>query len=300
MRVKNAADEFIRFCKIERQLSQHTLDAYESDLFDLSHSLPKNILISQISVEDLKNYLQQMVERRQLSPATVRRRLACLRAFYRHISVLAEVANPFFEWRPSVPRRKRLPRALSRIETSSLLSAHLPPQRSYSAPFLIAIRVMISTGIRVSELCSIRLEDVSPDASAIRIRGKGSRDRIVYVADQNLKNNLQKHIADRHRSRTACQAPFLNRLGSSLRPQSIRSRLRKYAGHVGITRRVTPHMLRHTAATLLIETGVDIRFVQRLLGHSSIATTEIYTHVSDEALRTRLEQAKVLQILSAS
>jgi integrase/recombinase XerD len=82
-----------------------------------------------------------------------------------------------------------------------------------------------------------------------------------------------------------------------MRPQSIRARLRRHAGLAGVARRVTPHMLRHTAATLLIETGVDIRFVQRLLGHSSIATTEIYTHVSDEALRTTLERANVLAML---
>jgi integrase/recombinase XerD len=92
---------------------------------------------------------------------------------------------------------------------------------------------------------------------------------------------------------------FLNRRGSALKPQSIRSKLRRYAEvEVGLARRITPHMLRHTAATLLIETGVDIRFVQRMLGHSSIATTEIYTHVSDEALRVTLERADVLAQLS--
>ena len=93
-------------------------------------------------------------------------------------------------------------------------------------------------------------------------------------------------------------ALFVNRCGAPMKPQSIRSRLRRQAGVAGVARRVTPHMLRHTAATLLIETGVDIRFVQRLLGHSSIATTEIYTHVSDEALRTTLERADVLGTLT--
>jgi len=99
--------------------------------------------------------------------------------------------------------------------------------------------------------------------------------------------------------RGRCGALFVNRSSSPMKPQSIRSKLRKYATNIGIVRRVTPHMLRHTAATLLIEKGVDIRFVQRLLGHSSIATTEIYTHVSDEALRTTLERADVLGALAA-
>src|SRR5213075_1469087 len=91
---------------------------------------------------------------------------------------------------------------------------------------------------------------------------------------------------------------FINRNGAPMKTQSIRSRLRRHAAESGLSRRVTPHMLRHTAATLLIETGVDIRFVQRLLGHSSIATTEIYTHVSDEALRTTLARADVLATLT--
>ena len=93
---------------------------------------------------------------------------------------------------------------------------------------------------------------------------------------------------------------LLNRLGAPMRPQSIRSKLRSIAALSGIQRRITPHMLRHTAATLLIETGVDIRFVQRLLGHSSIATTEIYTHVTDEALRSTLERADVLASLKVA
>jgi site-specific recombinase XerD len=288
---------------LESYRSLYGSDLRCRDLTDFSSSFQEVVLISQISVEDLKRYLQEMVEKRQLSSATVRRRLACLRAFFRYFSKRKQVFNPFLEWRPLIARRKRLPRSLSRTETSSLLSAHSTRSELYEGVavtgLLTAVRVMISTGIRVGELCSIQLEDISPDGSAIRIRGKGSRDRIVYVADADLKNRLQKHLADRVRSDTPCRALFLNRLESNFRPQSIRSRLRRYARDVGIARKVTPHMLRHTAATLLIETGVDIRFVQRLLGHSSIATTEIYTHVSDEALRTKLEQAKVLQTLSA-
>lgn len=300
----DATKEFLQFCRIERQLSEYTLQAYECDLADLSRSLPENKLLSELSVGDLRAYLRQMVELRSLSPATVRRRLACLRAFYRYMSRQEKIPNPFAEWRPLVPRQKRLPRALSRNEVSSLLATHKTRNGSFqSVPittFLIAVRVMISTGIRVGELCSIQLDDLSPDGLSIRIRGKGSRDRIVYVADSDLRHKLQQHSAMRRRSDPHSRALFINRIGARLRPQSIRSRLRKYASDAGIARHITPHMLRHTAATLLIEMGVDIRFVQRLLGHSSIATTEIYTHVSDEALRAKLEQARVLQIFSAS
>jgi site-specific recombinase XerD len=157
---------------------------------------------------------------------------------------------------------------------------------------------MVSTGVRVGELCKIRIEDVSAEASSIRVLGKGSRDRVAYVSDAGLRQELLHLIRARRRAGYGSGPLFVNRCGSPLKPQSIRSKLRRHARQAGLTRRVTPHMLRHTAATLLIESGVDIRFVQRLLGHSSIATTEIYTHVSDEALRTTLERADVLGMLA--
>lgn len=155
---------------------------------------------------------------------------------------------------------------------------------------------MISTGMRVGELCKLRVDDVSPDGSMIRIHGKGSRDRVAYVADQSLKLEVRQLLRERRIAGSGVPL-FVNRYGLAMNPQSIRAKLRQNGLAAGLSRRVTPHMLRHTAATLLIETGVDIRFVQRLLGHSSIATTEIYTHVSDEALRMTLERAAVLQSL---
>lgn len=137
----------------------------------------------------------------------------------------------------------------------------------------------------------------SPDCSTLRVHGKGSRDRIVYIADVDLRRNLRRLVDARQKVNDAVGSLFMNRHGVAMKPQSVRSKLRRYAAEVGLARRITPHMLRHTAATLLIETGVDIRFVQKLLGHSSIATTEIYTHVSDEALKATLERANVLRAL---
>ncbi|WP_305728045.1 tyrosine-type recombinase/integrase [Bradyrhizobium sp. Ec3.3] len=139
--------------------------------------------------------------------------------------------------------------------------------------------------------------DVWQDGSALRIRGKGSRDRLVYVADSNLRRQLTKLVYSRLLGQPG--PLFVNRWGTALKPHSVRSKLRLVGRQAGIKRRVTPHMLRHTAATLLIENGVDIRVVQKLLGHSSIAITEIYTHVSDETLRKTLERANVLGALAA-
>jgi site-specific recombinase XerD len=296
MQFRVAVDDFLRFCRLERQLSPHTLQAYTSDLADFRKWLPAGAAASDITIDTLKSYLEYMIGERKLTTATVRRRFACLRAFFRRLTELESASDPFAKWRPTLARRRRLPRTLSRSEASFLLS----PQRT--APvgsrrdivaFQIAVRLMMSTGIRVGELCKLRIDDVSPEGATLRIHGKGSRDRVAYVTNESLQNDLKKFLEMR-RQQGPIKALFVNHHGSPMRPQSIRSKLRRIAAEAGLTRRVTPHMLRHTAATLLIETGVDIRFVQRLLGHSSIATTEIYTHVSNEALRTTLERANIL------
>jgi len=297
-------------------LSAHTLAAYDADLNDFGkwirartrsaadpQTAPTGGLVADISTTTLKHYLEDMVGTRRLAVATVRRRFACLRAFFRRAAARGGVADPFADWRPLLPRRKRLPRTLSRSETQFLLAgraANAGARATGETPFDTIVRLLVVTGMRVGELCRLRIEDVAPDGSVLRIFGKGARDRVAYVTDAGLRQDLRRIVEQRRRSAAAGGgALFLNRHGAPLRPQSVRAKLKRLARDAGLGRRVTPHMLRHTAATLLIETGVDIRFVQRLLGHSSIATTEIYTHVSDEALRRTLERADVLGALGS-
>jgi len=299
MKLGAAISDFLRFCALERQLSEHTIQAYASDLADFGKWLPPGTNLSEVPNDTSKGYLADMVGARKLSGSTVRRRLACLRSFFKRLKELGQGADPFITWRPQLPRRKRLPRSLSRTEASSLLRSLKSdgPRSAIEAVLPLALRLMLCTGIRVGELCKLRVEDVSPDGGSLRIHGKGSRDRMAYICDAALRRELRRMVVARQAT-GALASLFLNRHGLPLKPQSVRSRLRRYAREVGLARRITPHMLRHTAATLLIESGVDIRFVQRLLGHSSIATTEIYTHVSDEALRTTLERADVLRTLT--
>jgi integrase/recombinase XerD len=298
-----AMADFLRYCSVERQLSQHTLQAYTGDLGDFRRFMPASSSLGSITEVSLTEYLTDMIDRRKLAIATVRRRFACLRAFLKRFVVLELAADLFSKWRLQLPRRKRLPRTLSRPEVSSLLMgfACLPSisEPSRGARSLTAVRLMIATGIRVGELCRLRVDDVAPDGRSFRIHGKGARDRVAYVSDADLRADLEKLVRWHRGNGSAGGNLFLNRRGLPMKPQSVRSELRRYSTRAGAARRITPHMLRHTAATLLIERGVDIRFVQRLLGHSSIATTEIYTHVSDEALRMTLERADVLGTFAA-
>jgi site-specific recombinase XerD len=298
-----AVTDFLRYCSVERQLSQHTLQAYAGDLADFRRFTPADTSLDSITEASLTEYLTDMVDRRKLAIATVRRRFACLRAFLRRFVLLGLATDLFSRWRLQLPRRKRLPRALSRPEVLSLLtgfaSVRSKDESTRRSRSSTAVRLMIATGIRVGELCSIRVDDVSPDGRSFRIHGKGARDRVAYVSDVDLRSDLEKLVRWHRGNGSAGGTLFLNRRARPMKPQSIRSELRRYSTKAGTARRITPHMLRHTAATLLIERGVDIRFVQRLLGHSSIATTEIYTHVSDEALRATLERADVLATFAA-
>jgi integrase/recombinase XerD len=298
-----AVDDFLRYCSVERQLSQHTLQAYAGDLADFRRFMATDALLGSMTEASLTGYLTDMIDRRKLAIATVRRRFACLRAFLRRFVLLELATDLFSKWRLQLPRRKRLPRTLSRPEVSSLLTGFAARQStsepSRTARSSTAVRLMIATGIRVGELCKIRVDEVSPDGRSFRIHGKGARDRIAYVSDAALRSDLEKLVRWHRANGSTGGTLFLNRRARPMKPQSIRSELRRYSARAGAARRITPHMLRHTAATLLIERGVDIRFVQRLLGHSSIATTEIYTHVSDEALRMTLERADVLGTFAA-
>ncbi len=297
-----AITDFLRYCSVERQLSHHTLQAYAGDLADFRRFMPADASLASITEASLPAYLTDMLDRK-LAIATVRRRFACLRAFIRRFVALELAPDVFARWRLQLPRRKRLPRALSTPEVSSLLrgfsSRNPASDASRETRSSTAVRLMIATGIRVGELCKLRVDDVSPDGRSFRIHGKGARDRVAYVSDVELRADLEKLVRWHRANGSAGGNLFLNRRGLPMKPQSVRSELRRYSTRTGAARRITPHMLRHTAATLLIERGVDIRFVQRLLGHSSIATTEIYTHVSDEALRTTLERADVLGSFAA-
>jgi integrase/recombinase XerD len=296
MLVNSSVEEFAKFCTVERQLSTNTVQAYRNDLADYVKWLAGETQRDEAISDTLKAYLEHMIAERMLAAATIRRRIACLRAFFRWRTAASAVSDPFQGWHPTLPRRRRLPRSLSRPEARFLLSCREGTVTDETLD--VTIRLMISTGLRVGEVCRLRVDDISPDGLSLRVQGKGSRDRVAYVSDTTLRTDLSKILKRRRTDAGSSGALFLNRRGFPIRPQSIRSKLRKVAGNAGIARRVTPHMLRHTAATLLIETGVDIRFVQRLLGHASIATTEIYTHISDEALRTTLERADVLGVLN--
>ena len=306
MKINYATTKFARSLDATEDLSHHTVRAYESDLRAFERFVGCSFDTADLTLNHLVQFIAEM-NRQGLNRSSVRRRVAGIRKFCRWL-----VENGIIEKNPAdgltvrLSQTKTLPRALSCHDLEILMlslrdaatsgrgsnrSEPFPPRSDTT--ILLAVSLMISTGIRVGELVALRIADLDLSNRSIRVLGKGRRERMVYLTNDWICAAVTDYL-DRS-ERTHVDSPLLlNRDGSQLTTAAVRGLLARAAERAGLTKRVTPHMLRHTAATQLIEAGVDIRFVQRLLGHASIVTTEIYTHVADTALRHQLVQADIL------
>jgi len=324
-----AGAAFLVHCRVAKRLSPHSLRAYATDMAEFERFAGADQAIGAIDRGNLRDYLGYLTEARGLKPASVKRRIACLKAFFRWLE-LEEVIDitPFHRLDLRIRLPKRLPRGLSRRDMTALSAAARRPlalpadwrdrtgtpetgpsleallraagcydrTRAFDhLTTLLAVEVLYATGVRVGELCSLRDGDIGQGRRGpiLRVRGKGDRERRAPIPDRGLARLLTHYrqardaLSARHGHPIADieEHPLLiARRGGALSTQSVRTRLKDLCDRAKLARRITPHMLRHTAATHLLEGGLDLRFVQRLLGHSSVATTEIYTSVSDESL----------------
>ena len=293
---QDQVDRFLFHCQYERNYSKNTIEAYRSDLLRYIEFAEGQATIPLLSVSNLQAFLADMVANMGLAEATVRRRMASLRSFSKFLSETSGAQDPFLDWSPRLKRPKRLPRAVA-VKTLKRLTVRDVSISSIDAETIFCVLVLSSTGLRVSELCSVRLSDLAADGSRIHVSGKGAKDRIVYVGNSSLRQQLSRkreEAAARSGADWATAPLLLNSRGDELKPQTLRRRLHQLRARRGIELCITPHSLRHTAATLLIEGGIDIRFVQRQLGHASIATTELYTHVSDDALERAMSRGDTI------
>jgi len=279
-------DEFLTALAVGRGYSLHTIAAYRQDLEQFAAFLEQEKCPwSQVDRVVARRYMAAM-QRRALAPASIARKLAALRAFYAYL-VRVEILPTHPLRGLGTPKQPRyLPHYLSVDETVALLTA--PDLRTPQGLRDRAILEMLySTGLRVSELVSLDLGDVDWSQREVRVVGKGEKERIAVVgrpALRALRAYLQQarpQLAGEHTS----SALFLNRLGGRLTDRSVRTIVGEYARVAGLDEEVTPHTLRHTFATHLLEGGADLRIVQELLGHSRLTTTQRYTHVSKRHLR---------------
>jgi site-specific recombinase XerD len=288
MDVATACRSFLEYCEFERHLSEHTLAAYSQDLAEFERHIDRALQLVEVSGQTLLEYVRHLKDKRSLAPATVKRRLACLRAMFGWLVRRGQlIASPFstVELRVAIPAR--LPRCLSVPEIGALLRA----RGSISPTTRLAALLLLATGMRISELAGLRIGDIDLASGSIRILGKGSRERHVFLPDGDSARDVQRYVQQLRSDATPDQQLLVNVRGKPATAECLRARITGLGVSAKLARRITPHMLRHSAATLLLEAGVDMRFVQRLLGHRSITTTELYTHVSDRALKSAVTAA---------
>jgi integrase/recombinase XerD len=303
----SAIDGFLWHCEFERNLSRKTLKAYGIDLHQFwcfARGQGDGPPPAEVDREVVRGHLQEMAGRYR--PRTVRRKVATLKSFFTHLEFEdAIVVNPLRKMRISLREEKPLPRTIALREVRRIFRRAYgerdappgPASRSPAAARDVAVLEMLfATGMRVSELCGLRRSDVDLRQNAVLIRGKGGRERLVPLCGEEAKEALAEYLR-RGGSDRAGEHLFANRRGRPLSEQSVRLMVRRHARRARLGRRVTPHMFRHTVATLLLGNGADIRIIQHLLGHSSIATTQIYAHVEDSACRRILRRKHPRQYL---
>jgi site-specific recombinase XerD len=286
---RDAASEFIRHCQSIRKLSPHTIRAYQLDLDRFTQFLGKRAAVSACDKTVIHNYVRHLFGVRSLKEASVKRHLATLRSLFRWLEEEhGLIEDPFRGARIRIRMPKRLPRVIARADLRRLL-LHAPPPQFSDLTAYVATELLFATGMRVSELAGLLDHAVDLEDGTITIIGKGNRQRRVFVPDE-LKSVLHDYRTARDRGPSSADTFLINSRGAAASPQMIRRLIRLHGERSAVRDRVTPHMFRHSVATYLLEEGVDIRYVQRLLGHRSISTTEIYTHVADAALKVRITE----------
>jgi site-specific recombinase XerD len=284
---RDAASAFIRHCQSIRKLSPHTIRAYELDLARFSQFLGRRAHVAGCDKTTIHDYVRHLFDERTLKESSVKRHLATLRSLFHWLEEESEgIEDPFRGARIRIRMPKRLPRVIARADLRRLL-VHERPHTFADLTAYVATELLFATGMRVSELAGLLDAAVDVEDGTISIIGKGNRQRRVFVPDE-----LKSLLRDYRIARSPCPAlTFLvNSRGEAASPQMIRRLIRLHGERSAVRDRVTPHMFRHSVATYLLEEGVDIRYVQRLLGHRSISTTEIYTHVADAALKVRITE----------
>ena len=292
---------FVNSCRDERGVGHHTLRAYAQDLRTFARFTRQHQLTDPLSKDDILAYHRHLRDELCAKPATIERRLVTLKSYFAwRADRNSALPSPFADVRISVRIPRRLPRPIDRETLKAILQAETAPtnaQHPDQKITVLIIKLLIVTGLRISELTTLKVRDVSPDASQMIVRGKGNKERIVFVPNAELQEVFRRYCADRAKHGSPKSPLFLNAVGRRLRSQTFRKRLRVLSHRFGIAPHLTPHRFRHSAATLLIEEGTDIRMVQALLGHASLRTTEIYVRVSNNSLRRTLEQADILSLL---
>lgn len=286
---------YLMDCKCQKNLDSKTLKAYRIDLKQFSSLISQKKL--DLTREGIMEYISDLYQR--YKPRTVKRKIASVKAFFGYLEYEEFMReNPFSRLRLKVTPPLVLPRTMPLSVIESILTAAYQAeekagtfgQKRSILRDIAVLELLFATGIRVSELCALSCGDVRLKEGEIKIYGKGAKERFVQIANPEVLSALC-HYQEAYKGAIAqAGAFFVNRSRKPLSTQSVRAIVNKYSKQADVKNHITPHMFRHSFATLLLEEGVDIRYIQHLLGHSSIMTTQIYTHVAGKKQRDILSE----------
>ncbi|MBX2978705.1 MAG: tyrosine recombinase XerD [Flavobacteriales bacterium] len=294
MEWQRAITDFRMHLKLERSLSQRTVDAYLSDLAKLrrfAEAMQPVHQPAEITLEELQLFVTQVV-RDGASATSQARLLSSVRAFYRMLLIEKVVQEDPSELLQSPRLGRKLPTFLT-VEEIDGMEAAVDMSRAHAHRDRAILATLYSCGLRVSELCGLRLSWLHFDAGFIRVVGKGDKERLVPIgpdAMQQIRQYVELERVHAPLQRKAEDVVFLNHRGGGLSRVAVFSLVKKLAVQAGIRKVIGPHTFRHSFATHLVERGADLRAVQEMLGHASITTTEIYTHLDREYLRSNIMQ----------
>lgn len=282
MRLQDKLVPYLEYCTYRKELDQKTVKAYRIDL----NQYFTFVACEEPDKEKIEEYITEL--HKKYKQKTVKRKIASVKAYYSYLEENELIKeSPFLKIKVKFKENLILPRIIPREEIEHLLN-HMygclqqasETVYKYCLRDVAVIELFFATGARVYEISNIRAENVNLNTGLIQLMGKGAKERYVQIGSTSVLNILRKYYAENRAAIKKSGYFFVNGRGNRYTEQSIRLMLKKYTAQAGIERNITPHMFRHSFATYLIEEGVDISCVQRILGHSSIKTTQIYIHVA--------------------
>lgn len=277
--------QFLNYLAVEKLLAKNTLLAYERDLKDYLAFLEKKKIrdLSQVRPKEIHEFLMNLKERK-LSSASISRHLVSIKIFHRFLVRERHLKVDVTSSLESPKTWKRLPSALSLREVEKMLS-NVNGRTSRGIRDRAILELFYATGMRVSELADLKLTNLHLDSAFLRCLGKGQKERVIPLG-RCASGAIQTYLKRiRTKSHAKSQELFLNPQGKKLSRQSLWKIIKRYGRQSHLGKRITPHTLRHSFATHLLERGADLRVVQELLGHADISTTQIYTHISKDRLK---------------
>jgi integrase/recombinase XerD len=286
LNLSELVNNYLIYCEYQKNLDHKTLKAYRIDLKQYSDYINIHTFIID-SKAGINSYINSM--HNQYKPKSIKRKIASIKAFYSYLEFeeIIEI-NPFNKVDIKLREPQFLPKTISIHTLQIFLTTMYQHKKLVTTEYqkiilfrdIAVIELLFATGIRISELCSLKPSDIDLETQNVLIYGKGSKERMIQIGSKDVINALKEYHEIFKYEIENCGFYFVNRLNQKLSEQSVRYMIKKYSDIAAINQHITPHMFRHSFATLLLEEDVDIRYIQKMLGHSSITTTQIYTHVS--------------------